>query len=41
MHDWNELVAADLSEDELEQLRAILARIAERATGYADEIEFD
>ena len=41
MHDWNDLVAADLSEDELEQLRTILSRIAERATGYADEIEFD
>ena len=41
MHDWNDIVAADLSEEELEQLRAILARIAERATGYADEIEFD
>lgn len=41
MRDWNDLVAADLSEEELEQLRAILSRIAERATGYADEIEFD
>ena len=41
MRDWNDIVAADLSEEELEQLRAILARIAERATGYADEIEFD
>ena len=41
VHDWNDLVAADFTEDELEQLRAMLARIAERATGYADEIEFD
>lgn len=41
MRDWNNLVAADLTEDELEQLRDILSRIAERATGYADEIEFD
>ena len=41
MHDWNDIVAADLSDEEVEQLRAILARIAERATGYADEIEFD
>ena len=41
VHDWNELVAADFTEDELEQLRSMLARIAERATGYADEIEFD
>ena len=41
MRDWNDLVAADLTEDELEQLRDILSRIAERATGYADEIEFD
>lgn len=41
VHDWNDLVAANFTEDELEQLRAMLARIAERATGYADEIEFD
>ena len=41
MRDWNDLVAADLTEDELEQLRDILSRIAARATGYADEIEFD
>ena len=41
MRDWNDIVAADLTEDELEQLRDILSRIAERATGYADEIEFD
>lgn len=41
MRDWNDIVAADLTEEELEQLRAILSRIAERATGYADEIEFD
>ena len=41
MHDWNELVAADFSEEELEQLRSMLARIASRAMGYADEIEFD
>ena len=41
MRDWNDIVAADLPEEELEQLRAILSRIAERATGYADEIEFD
>lgn len=41
IHDWNSLVAADLSEEELEQLQSILARIAERATGYADETDFD
>lgn len=41
MRDWNDIVAADLTEEELEQLRAILSRIAEHATGYADEIEFD
>ena len=41
MRNWNDLVAADLTEDELEQLRDILSRIAARATGYADEIEFD
>ena len=41
MRDWNDIVAADLTEEELEQLRAILSRIAERATRYADEIEFD
>ena len=41
VHDWNDLVAADFTEDELEQLRAMLARIAERATVYAEEIEFD
>jgi len=41
IHDWNELVAADFTEEELEQLRSMLARIAERATGYADDIEFE
>lgn len=41
IHDWNSLVAADLSEEELEQLQSILARIAERATGYVDETDFD
>ncbi len=41
VHDWNALVAEDFTPEELEQLRAMLARIAERATGYADEIVFD
>ena len=41
IHDWNTLVAADLTEEELEQLRSILARMAERATGFADETDFD
>ncbi len=41
IHDWNTLVAADFTEEELEQLRSMLARIAERATGYADETEFE
>lgn len=41
MRDWNDLVAADFTEEELEQLRSMLARIASRAMGYADEIEFD
>lgn len=39
--DWNKLVAEDFTEEELEQLRSMLARIAERATGYADETEFE
>lgn len=41
MHDWNDLVAADFTEEELELLRSMLARIAERATGYVDETDFD
>ena len=41
IHDWNDLVAADFTEEELEQLRSMLARIAERATGYADETDFE
>ncbi|MBQ7322034.1 MAG: MarR family transcriptional regulator [Clostridia bacterium] len=41
IHDWNTLVAEDFTEEELEQLRSMLARIAERATGYADGTEFD
>ena len=41
IHDWNTLVAEDFTEEELEQLRSMLARIAERATGYADGPAFD
>lgn len=39
--EWNAILAADLTEEELEQFRSMLARIAERATGYADESDFE
>lgn len=41
MHDWNTMIAEDFTEEELEQFRSMLARIADRATGYANEIDFD
>lgn len=41
MHDWNDLVAADLTPEEQEQLRSMLARIARRATGYVEENDSD
>ena len=38
---YTEDMTAAFTEEELDQLQSMLARIAERATGYADDIEFD